>query len=72
MVPFWVPIIIRHLIFRVPKKGTIIFTTTHLGLSGTRVWVASRVTGALLEGSWDLVISVINRVTTVIITYNPN
>ena len=21
MVPFWVPIIIRHLIFRVPKKG---------------------------------------------------
>ena len=21
MVPFWVPIIIRHLLFRVPKKG---------------------------------------------------
>ena len=21
MVPFWVPIVIRHLIFRVPKKG---------------------------------------------------
>ena len=21
MVPFWIPIIIRHLIFRVPKKG---------------------------------------------------
>ena len=21
MVPFWAPIIIRHLIFRVPKKG---------------------------------------------------
>ena len=21
MVPFWVPIIVRHLIFRVPKKG---------------------------------------------------
>ena len=26
MVPFWIPIIIRHLIFRVPKKGTIILT----------------------------------------------
>ena len=26
--PFWVPIIIRHLIFRVPKKGTIILITT--------------------------------------------
>ena len=25
MVPFWIPIIIRHLMFRVPKKGTIIF-----------------------------------------------
>ena len=24
------PIIIRHLIFRVPKKGTIILTTTHM------------------------------------------
>ena len=21
MVPFWVPIIVRHLLFRVPKKG---------------------------------------------------
>ena len=21
MIPFWIPIIIRHLIFRVPKKG---------------------------------------------------
>ena len=28
MVPFWIPIIIRHLIFRLPKKGTIILTTT--------------------------------------------
>ena len=25
MVPFWIPIIIRHLIFRVPQTGTIIF-----------------------------------------------
>ena len=32
MVPFWVPMIIRHLIFRVPRKGTIILTTTHLGI----------------------------------------
>ena len=30
MVPFWVPIIIRPLIFRVPKKKTIILTTTHM------------------------------------------
>ena len=32
MVPLGVPIIIRHLIFRVPKKGTIISTTTHMGV----------------------------------------
>ena len=31
MVPSWIPIIIRHLLFRVPKKGTIILATTHLG-----------------------------------------
>ena len=30
MVPFWVPIRIRHLIIRVPKKGTVILTTTHI------------------------------------------
>ena len=30
---FWVPIIIRHLIFWVPKKGTIILTTTHILMS---------------------------------------
>ena len=29
LVPFWIPIL-RHLIFRVPKKGTIILTTTHI------------------------------------------
>ena len=28
--PSWIPIIIRHLIFRVPKKGTTILTTTHI------------------------------------------
>ena len=33
MVPFWVPIIIRHLLFRVPKRGTIILTTTHMFLT---------------------------------------
>ena len=39
MVPFWVPIIVRHLIFRVPKKGTIILTTTHILLrSNTGVY----------------------------------
>ena len=30
MVRFWVPKIIRHLIFRYPKKGTLILTTTHM------------------------------------------
>ena len=30
MVPFWIPIIIRHLICRVPKNGTLILTTTHV------------------------------------------
>ena len=30
MVLVWIPIIMRHLIFRVPKKGVIILTTTHL------------------------------------------
>ena len=27
--PLWVPNIIRHLLFRVPKKGVLILTTTH-------------------------------------------
>ena len=30
MAPFWVPIIIRHLSFRVPQKGTIILTTNYV------------------------------------------
>ena len=30
MALFWIPIIIRPLIFRVPQKGTIILTTNHL------------------------------------------
>ena len=30
--PFGVPIIIRHLVLRVPQKGTIILTTTHMGI----------------------------------------
>ena len=30
MAPFWVLVIIRHLMFRVLKKGAIISTTTHL------------------------------------------
>ena len=30
MAPFWVPIIIRHLLFRVPQKGTLVLTTTHM------------------------------------------
>ena len=31
MVPFWVPIKIRHLLFRVPKKGSL--TSTHIVVS---------------------------------------
>ena len=41
MVPPWVPSIIRHLLFRVPKKGTNILTTTHMGISRVKslaVW----------------------------------
>ena len=30
MVPFWVLIIIRHLILRIPQQGVIILTTTHI------------------------------------------
>ena len=30
MVRYWVTNIIRHLLFRVPKRGTIILRTTHL------------------------------------------
>ena len=30
MIPFWVLIVMRHLIFRVPQKGAIILTTTHM------------------------------------------
>ena len=30
MVPFWVPIITRHLLFRVAQKGTLILTTAHV------------------------------------------
>ena len=30
MIPFWVRNIIRHLIFRVPQKGTLVLTTTHM------------------------------------------
>ena len=33
MFPFWMLVIIRHLIFGVPKKGTIILTTTHMQTS---------------------------------------
>ena len=28
--PFWISIIIRQLIFRVPKRGTIIFASTYV------------------------------------------
>ena len=34
VVPFWIPIKIRHQIFRVPQKKTMILTTTLLGSPG--------------------------------------
>ena len=51
--PFWIPIIIRHLIFRVPPKGTIILTTTHID-----IFVCLSGLGAFSDlqasGGWDL------------------
>ena len=43
MVPFWVLSIIWNLVFRQPKRGTIIVITTHIlfGLSGKLVEVHS-------------------------------
>ena len=29
-VPFWILKLIRHLLFRVPQKGTLILTTAHI------------------------------------------
>ena len=49
MVPFWIPIIIRPLIFRVPKKGTIILTTTHLGFRGSGPGWIVRLFGSILR-----------------------
>ena len=47
VVPFWVPDIIRHLLFKVPKKGTLILTTTHIWTIyaqdfGRVVWLQGR------------------------------
>ena len=44
MVPFWIPIIIRHLICRVLKEGTIILTTTRMTWGRDRGpnWVAAK------------------------------
>ena len=33
MVPFWIPIIMQHLIFGVPKKGPEFFIMTHMSYS---------------------------------------
>ena len=37
MIPFGVPMIIRHRIFRVSKKGALILTTTHIGVIGEEI-----------------------------------
>ena len=49
MVPFWVPNILRHLIFRVPQKGTIVLTTTHM-VWGSELRVAGEGGEAFLQG----------------------
>ena len=45
--PFWIPILIRPLIFRVPQKGTIILITTHMetGVAERLVGLGFRVSG---------------------------
>ena len=40
-VPFWVPIIIWHLFFRVPQKGTLILTTTQMHVRFVSSWSAA-------------------------------
>ena len=61
MVPFWVPIIKRNVLFRVPQKGTIILTTTRvkaaLMLRVRGLWAASRqcVCGVKRDPSGDTV-----------------
>ena len=42
MASFRIPIIIRPLIFRVPQKGPIILTTTHIGVLQTAPRIAAR------------------------------
>ena len=44
MVPDWIPIVIRNLIFRAPQKGTIVLTTTH-------VYVGAKVYAMKIHGS---------------------
>ena len=36
MVPFWIPIIVRHPIFRGTPKGVRILTAAHVGISENR------------------------------------
>ena len=40
--PFWVPLIIRHLLFRVPKKGPLILRTTHMFCPPALSWSRKR------------------------------
>ena len=35
--PFWIPIIIRHLIFKGTPKGIMILTTTHISIRWTEL-----------------------------------
>ena len=42
MVPFWVLSIIRHLVFRGPKRGAIILTTTHIHDIATASYASNR------------------------------
>ena len=76
VVRFGVLNIVRHLLFRVPQKGTLILTTTQRVLwfqaFGLGAFGGGRFSSDLLGGSWDLISKVISKVTIVISTYNPN
>ena len=52
MVPFWVPIILRHLIFRVPKKGHNFDNHPYLllrNLTGHRIWGRNRIRSSYIS-----------------------
>ena len=59
--PFWVPIIIRHLIFKVSQKGTRILTTPHIDIA-FHTGICMAATLALINRPCPLRVSDIARV----------